>query len=49
VEGDYKALLSAINITNYKRQQLPAKIHTHRVIVREAEIMTVVQNSALAG
>ena len=49
VEGDYKALLSAINITSYKHQQLPGKSHSHRVIAGEAEMMAVVQNPILAG
>jgi hypothetical protein len=49
VEGDYKALLTAINMTSNKHQQLPAKSHSHRVIAGEAEMMAVVQNPMLAG
>jgi len=49
VEGDYKALLSAINMTSYKHQQLPAKSHRHRLIAGEADVMAVVQNPILAG
>jgi len=49
VEGDYKALLSAINITSYKHQQPPGKSHSHGVIAGEAEMVAVVQNPILAG
>jgi hypothetical protein len=50
VEGEYKALLSAINMTSYKLQQLPGKSHGHTVITREEDMMAaVVQNPILAG
>jgi hypothetical protein len=49
VEGEYKALLSAINLTSYKHQQLPGKSHSYSVIATEADMMAVVQNPILAG
>jgi hypothetical protein len=37
VEGEYKALLSAINLTSYKHQQMPGKNRSHSLIATEAD------------